>query len=56
MEILIPLSSQKSSVEDGAGIFICTFQVSKVRLELFGDLPRVIQLTSSRVLNRTRIF
>lgn len=56
MEILIPLSSQKSSLEDGAGIFICTFQISKMRLNLLGDLPRVIQLTSGRVLNRTQIF
>lgn len=53
--ILIPLSSQKSSVEDGTGIFICTFQISKMRPNLLGDLPRVIQLTGSRPLNRIPI-
>lgn len=54
--ILIPLSSQNSSVEDGTGIFICTFQISKMRPNLLGDLPRVIQLTGSRALSRIPIF
>lgn len=54
--ILIPLSSQKSSLEDGTGIFICTFQIIKMRPNLLGDLPRVIQLTGSRTLSRIPIF
>lgn len=56
MGILIPLSSQKSPVEEGVGIFIYTLQISKMRLNLLGDLPTVIQLTNSRALYGTQIF
>lgn len=48
VRMLIPVSSQESSVEDRAGIFNCTLQISKMRLKLLGDLPRAIQLPGNR--------
>ena len=52
MGILIHLSSQKSSVEDGAGVFIYTLEIHKMRLKVHVDLPGIVQLTGNKAPDR----